>query len=87
MTDPTTPQQPPAAPPVSPPPSPPAAERLSLTITNLIRLGGFVLVIKVGLFAPPDAPIDTRLLGVAAFMMAGAQLTDTLISAFFGAKK
>lgn len=82
MTDPT-PQQTPAA-----EPSPqPQAERATQTVTNLIRLGGFALVLKVGLFAPADAPLDTRLLAIAAFMMAGAQLTDTLLAAFFGQKK
>jgi hypothetical protein len=83
MTEPT-----PQLPPPSDPPRPAEqAERLSLTITNLIRLGGFALVLKVGLFAPAGTPLDTRLLAVAAFMMAGAQLTDTLLAAFFGQKK
>lgn len=84
MTDPTPQQPPPAAPPLTPPPP---AERVSQTVTNLIRLGGFALVLKVGLFAPAGATLDTRLLAVAAFMMAGAQLTDTLLAAFFGQKK
>lgn len=54
---------------------------ITLLITNTIKVAGVVIVLKE-VFAPtlPDTN-RAEVLAVAAFMMAGAQLSETLILA------
>ena len=59
-----------------------AAEQTSFVVTNLIKLGGLVLVFHDAFTPPPG--IDPVTLGGAAFMMAGAQGLDSFFRAFFG---
>ena len=51
-------------------------------ITSLIKLGGLVLAVNEALFSP--APHDAIVFAIAAFMMAGAQGIDSLISSVVG---
>jgi hypothetical protein len=51
---------------------------VTYAITNLIRVSGLCLALKTGLL---DQPLDTRILAVAAFMMAGAQGIEVIIGA------
>lgn len=60
------------------PPPQPTGERVTYAITNLIRVSGLCLALKTGLL---DVPLDTRILAVAAFMMAGAQGIEVIIGA------
>jgi hypothetical protein len=82
MSEPTP--QPQAQPPA--PQDPPSRADATSMVTNLIRLGGLAVVFKGVFLAPAGTQLDTRALAIAAFMMAGAQLTDTLLNAFLGKK-
>lgn len=61
---------------------PTAGERAGFVITNLIKLGGLVLVMHDA-FTDPSG-VDPGTLAIAAFMMAGAQGLDSFFQAFFG---
>ena len=54
---------------------------LTLLITNAIKIAGLLIVLKE-VFSPslPD-PSRAEVLAIAAFMMAGAQLSESLILA------
>lgn len=64
---------------------PSAGEQAGFVITNLIKLGGLVLVLHDAFSAPPG--VDPGTLAIAAFMMAGAQGLDSFFTAFFGGGK
>lgn len=72
-------------PPSSDPPPRPVGERAGLLITNLIKLGGLVLVFYDA-FTPPSGIAASTWAG-AAFMMAGAQGIETFITSLFGGPK
>jgi hypothetical protein len=55
--------------------------RASLVVTNLIKLGGLALVFHDALTKPPG--VDFGVIGLAAFMMAGATGLETFIQGFF----
>jgi hypothetical protein len=52
-------------------------------VTSLIKLGGLILAGNEALFQ--SAPHDAVVFGLAAFMMAGAQGIDSLLSSIFTA--
>lgn len=56
--------------------------RVGLAITNAIKLGGLALVFYDALTDPPG--MDPATLGLAAFMMAGAQGFESFLRAFLG---
>lgn len=56
------------------------AVRAAGVVTNLIKLGGLVLAMKEGLSEPELRPI---VIGLAGFMMAGAQAVDSLLTSIF----
>lgn len=58
-----------------------SARRLGLAVTNFIKVGGLVLAMHEGLFVNPLRP---GVLGVSAFMMAGAQGIETLLDRLLG---
>lgn len=60
----------------------PGLGRISSVVTNLIKLGGLVLVFHDAFTDPPG--LDPATLAVAAFMMAGAQGIDSFLQNFFG---
>jgi hypothetical protein len=66
-------------------PQPQPLEQAGFVVTNLIKLGGLVLVFHDALTAPPG--LDPVTLGIAAFMMAGAQGLDTFFQSFFGRQR
>ena len=61
-----------------------AGRRSTLIVTNLTKLAGIALGMHEGFQATPDA----RVIALAAFMLAGAQVSETallaLIERFFG---
>lgn len=61
----------------------PGARSVS-AVTNLIKLGGLIVALNEALLQEPP---DARILGVAAFMMAGAQGIESLLSYVFGTRK
>jgi hypothetical protein len=69
---------------MAPSPTTPPGQRSALIVANLIRLGGLTLGINAGLRAAPDP----RVIALAAFMLAGAQVSRAtimeLVSRFFG---
>jgi hypothetical protein len=54
-------------------------------VTSFIKLGGLAIAANEALFQPP--PHDALVFGVAAFMMAGAQGIDTVLSVFLGGSR
>lgn len=60
------------------PPSPHPARGLALAVTSLTKVGGLVLAVHEGLGAG-----RSNVLIVAAFMMAGAQFSETVLLGFF----
>jgi hypothetical protein len=60
---------------------------VTLVVTNLIKLAGLFIGVRAGLMPTPSAVV----LAFSAFMMAGAQLSETTILAmierFFGTKE
>jgi hypothetical protein len=70
-------------------PPPPAFPRgLTLVLTNVTKLAGVVIALNEALIRADQRPM---VLALAGFMMAGAQLSETLILAFlerlFGGKQ
>lgn len=61
----------------------PAAKAVG-RITNAIKLGGLIIALNEALI---QNPADSRMLGLAAFMMAGAQGIESILSYLFGQKK
>lgn len=65
----------------------PEAERpargaqIGFLVTNLIKLGGLVIAVNEGLLRTEVRPV---VIGVAAFMMAGAQYSETFFDRLFG---
>lgn len=53
------------------------ARRSTVVVTNLTKLGGFVLGMHEGFSSTPDP----RVIALAAFMLAGAQVSETLLLA------
>lgn len=51
----------------------------TLVVTNIIKLGGLVLAMREGL----QTEVRPVVLGVAAFMMAGAQGVENFLLRFF----
>jgi hypothetical protein len=64
-----------------------AASRSTLVVTNVTKLAGVVIGVHAGFASTPDS----RVLALAALMVAGGQFSETLILAaidrFFGTKK
>lgn len=60
------------------------AERVSVIVTNLIKLGGLIVALNEALVRS-----DLRPGGIAlsALMMAGAQSLESFLTSFFGEKK
>jgi hypothetical protein len=69
---------------MTPSPQPDAGHKPALIVTNLIKLAGIALGIHEGFRTVPDP----RLIALAAFMLAGAQVSRAaimeLVSRFFG---
>lgn len=57
--------------------------KLTLVVTNLTKLGGLVLALVTGLGMHPDS----RVLAIAALMMAGAQGLENWLTSMFGGPK
>lgn len=51
------------------------ASRSALVISNLTKVAGLAVAIHAGFTTTPD----TRVLALAAFMMAGAQISETAV--------
>jgi hypothetical protein len=71
---------------MDPEPQPPRTQpdRVGRIITNLIKLGGLIVVLAP-VFRGGE-PTTTTIAG-AAFMMAGAQGIETFLTSFFGGAK
>lgn len=75
-------EKPPASPTPTPSPASAAAARgIGLAITNLTKLGGLWITVNETLVRTELRPVA---LGVAAFMMAGAQGLETFLDKMFG---
>lgn len=61
----------------------PAGKQVAV-VTNLIKLGGLVVAVDAAIF---DPTFDTRKMAFAAFMMAGAQGIESILSYVFGQKR
>lgn len=61
-----------------------ASRRSTLVVTNLTKVAGIALGVHAGFSPTPDS----RVIALAAFMLAGAQVSETLllslIDRFFG---
>jgi hypothetical protein len=57
--------------------------KFTLVVTNLTKVGGLVLALATGLGSHPDS----RVLAVAALMMAGAQGLENWLTSMFGGPK
>jgi hypothetical protein len=55
-----------------------AARDFTLVLTNVIKLAGLIIFLKEVL-APTLGPDRAEILAIAAFMMAGAQLSESLL--------
>lgn len=65
-------------------PGPWGAERAALVVTNLTKLAGIVLAVNEALV---EDQLRSEVLIVAAFMMAGAQALESVLTSFFGGKR